>query len=106
MKKFLLLTTVFCLANFSRALAADLTPSQSEFFENKIRPLLADNCYKCHIQSAYLKATKSPRLKTAATTITPFPRPRVCALSTHQPKPQLARQEATISQTMTTSPQP
>jgi hypothetical protein len=40
--KFLLLTT------FSSAVAADLTPSQSEFFESKIRPLLADNCYKCH----------------------------------------------------------
>ena len=36
------------LAIFPSAFAADLTPSQSEFFENKIRPLLADNCYKCH----------------------------------------------------------
>ncbi len=48
MRKFLLLPVVFCLANFGRAFAADLTPSQTEFFENKIRPLLADNCYKCH----------------------------------------------------------
>ena len=28
--------------------SADLTPSQTQFFENKIRPLLANNCYKCH----------------------------------------------------------
>ena len=28
--------------------ATDLTPSQTTFFENKIRPVLADNCYKCH----------------------------------------------------------
>src|SRR5208337_3518814 len=31
-----------------RAVAADLTPNQVDFFENKIRPVLADNCYKCH----------------------------------------------------------
>ena len=34
------------------AVAADLTPSQVQFFESKIRPLLADNCYKCHSQQA------------------------------------------------------
>ncbi|MGA2245642.1 MAG: PSD1 and planctomycete cytochrome C domain-containing protein [Verrucomicrobiota bacterium] len=32
--------------------AADLTPAQIDFFENKIRPLLADNCYKCHSTQA------------------------------------------------------
>jgi hypothetical protein len=32
----------------SQAPAADLTPAQLDFFENKIRPVLADNCYKCH----------------------------------------------------------
>ena len=31
-----------------RAVAADLTPNQVDFFENRIRPVLADNCYKCH----------------------------------------------------------
>ena len=25
-----------------------LDPEQVEFFEKKIRPLLAENCYKCH----------------------------------------------------------
>ncbi len=32
--------------------AADLTPAQTQFFENKIRPLFADNCYKCHSPQA------------------------------------------------------
>jgi Protein of unknown function (DUF1553)/Protein of unknown function (DUF1549)/Planctomycete cytochrome C len=28
--------------------AAEPTPKQVEFFENRIRPLLAEHCYKCH----------------------------------------------------------
>jgi hypothetical protein len=32
-----------CLAR-----AADPAPSQIQFFENRIRPVLAENCYKCH----------------------------------------------------------
>src|SRR2546430_2403826 len=35
------------ILNF-RAVAGELTPAQMEFFENKIRPILAENCYKCH----------------------------------------------------------
>ena len=35
-----------------RALAEDLTPAQRDFFEGKIRPLLADKCYKCHSSQA------------------------------------------------------
>ncbi len=31
-----------------RAQAAGPTRDQLDFFENKIRPVLADNCYKCH----------------------------------------------------------
>ncbi len=27
---------------------ADISPAQAEFFENKIRPLLAERCYECH----------------------------------------------------------
>ena len=48
MKKILLL---LCLLA-GRAGAADPTPAQLDFFENKIRPLLADNCYKCHSTQA------------------------------------------------------
>jgi len=33
-------------------IAGELTPAQTEFFENKIRPVLADNCYKCHSTTA------------------------------------------------------
>lgn len=32
--------------------AAELTSTQVQFFENKIRPVLAEKCYKCHSQSA------------------------------------------------------
>ncbi len=32
--------------------AAELTPSQIQFFENKIRPVLADHCYQCHSTQA------------------------------------------------------
>jgi hypothetical protein len=32
--------------------AAEPTAAQLEFFENKIRPVLADNCYKCHSTGA------------------------------------------------------
>jgi cytochrome c553 len=35
-----------------RVALADLTPAQQEFFESKIRPILADNCYKCHSAQA------------------------------------------------------
>ena len=31
-----------------RVCGADLTPAQLDFFEAKIRPVLADSCYKCH----------------------------------------------------------
>lgn len=30
------------------AVTAEPTPEQTAFFESKIRPILADNCYKCH----------------------------------------------------------
>src|SRR5690349_23803019 len=28
--------------------AAPIPPAQLDFFENKIRPIFVDNCYKCH----------------------------------------------------------
>src|SRR3954471_9655661 len=41
----------FCL--FARPVpGADLTPAQTQFFETKIRPVLVNNCYKCHSDQA------------------------------------------------------
>ena len=40
------------LASTASGPAADLSPSQTQFFENKIRPILANNCYKCHSSQA------------------------------------------------------
>ncbi|HZR19430.1 MAG TPA: PSD1 and planctomycete cytochrome C domain-containing protein [Verrucomicrobiae bacterium] len=38
------------------ASAGEPTPAQLQFFENRIRPILADNCYKCHsVQSEKVK---------------------------------------------------
>src|SRR2546425_2589970 len=37
---------------FLPGIAAEPAPAQIQFFENKIRPLLANNCYKCHSQHA------------------------------------------------------
>ena len=48
MKRILTLTWSVGVLIFSKAAAADLTPAQSDFFESKIRPILADRCYKCH----------------------------------------------------------
>ena len=36
------------LGSSSIAALAPLTAAQTQFFENKIRPVLAQNCYKCH----------------------------------------------------------
>ena len=38
----------FVGAFFSSAQAADLSPAKKEFFETRVRPVLAQNCYKCH----------------------------------------------------------
>src|SRR5947209_19867670 len=38
------------------ASGAELTSAQSQFFESRIRPILSDNCYKCHsVQSEKVK---------------------------------------------------
>src|SRR4051812_31260555 len=40
----------------SPAKSADLDPAGVEFFEKKVRPVLAEHCYKCH--SAQAKSSK------------------------------------------------
>jgi len=52
MKNFLTPTFVLVCAGLFRGSAADLTPAQQDFFEDKIRPILSDNCYQCHSTSA------------------------------------------------------
>jgi hypothetical protein len=51
-----LLNRVAILFGLSLALSAtgaeQWTPTQTEFFENKIRPLFVNDCYKCHSQQA------------------------------------------------------
>lgn len=51
MKRF---AAYICLGAFTAltAAAADLTPAETQFFESRIRPLLSENCYKCHSQLA------------------------------------------------------
>src|SRR5580704_14613869 len=52
MKKILLLTTLIGASLSAHAQTAQLTTAQLDFFESKIRPVLADNCYKCHSTQA------------------------------------------------------
>ena len=40
------------LALFSTLHAQTINASSPDFFENKIRPILANNCYGCHTNSA------------------------------------------------------
>jgi mono/diheme cytochrome c family protein len=43
---------VVALAAVSQCAAAEYSAAQLQFFESRIRPLLAQNCYKCHSQQA------------------------------------------------------
>src|SRR5206468_523702 len=36
----------------AQAKGAEPTPAQLQFFENRVRPVLVQNCYKCHSQQA------------------------------------------------------
>jgi hypothetical protein len=48
----LLLPACYLVVSAGVGLAADPTPAQLQFFENRIRPVLAQNCYKCHSQQS------------------------------------------------------
>lgn len=52
MKKLLPLTLLIGAPLLGQAQSTNLTASQLDFFETKIRPVLADNCYKCHSTQA------------------------------------------------------
>jgi mono/diheme cytochrome c family protein len=41
-------TSLLLLALGGAAFAADLPPEQRDFFESKVRPILAGHCYSCH----------------------------------------------------------
>ena len=46
--RFALAAAVLAFAGFGPHLSAQLAPDQVEFFEKKIRPVLAEKCYVCH----------------------------------------------------------
>ncbi|HWF19910.1 MAG TPA: PSD1 and planctomycete cytochrome C domain-containing protein [Verrucomicrobiae bacterium] len=46
------MSVAFLLAFSSFGLAAEPSASDVQFFENKVRPILVDNCYKCHSHEA------------------------------------------------------
>ena len=48
MKKLLPISWFAGVLILTQASAAELSRDQQDFFENKIRPVLADHCYKCH----------------------------------------------------------
>src|SRR6185436_1892611 len=43
---------LFALAGAGATFAQEITKEQAEFFESKIRPVLADTCYRCHSADA------------------------------------------------------
>src|SRR5262245_58698832 len=44
--------TAVALLSTTGAMAAELTKAQADFFESKVRTVLANNCYKCHSAKA------------------------------------------------------
>jgi len=45
----------------------------AEFFEMKVRPLLAKNCFACHTQSKMGGLSLSPRVRKSSKAATPAP---------------------------------
>jgi len=55
MKKLIISLLVLGVAPAAFAAAAKLDPEQLDFFEKKIRPVLAEQCYKCHSANEKIK---------------------------------------------------
>src|SRR5215472_8422497 len=47
-----MLAAIFAAGAVWRTLAAAPDPEQAEFFESKVRPIFAENCYRCHSEKA------------------------------------------------------
>ena len=47
-----LFNLTICLESSAQQVTQQLTRLQSDFFENKIRPILVNDCYKCHSQQS------------------------------------------------------
>jgi hypothetical protein len=62
---FLRAAAILLLTLISLSARAALTPNEVEFFESKIRPILVNNCYKCHSKTSD-KLKGGLRLDTAA----------------------------------------
>jgi len=62
---FLRAAALLLLALLSLRAGAALAPKELEFFESKIRPILVNNCYKCHSKASE-KLKGGLRLDTAA----------------------------------------
>ncbi len=45
-------TAALMMISASFAIGAEITPEQRTFFENRIRPVLAEQCYRCHSHEA------------------------------------------------------
>ncbi len=45
-------SSVFAIEDAAKPVADGISAEQREFFEKKIRPVLADKCYKCHAQDS------------------------------------------------------
>ena len=52
MSRLNLVSAGLAVAAFSTLHAQNINASSPDFFENKIRPILANSCYGCHTNSA------------------------------------------------------
>src|SRR5262249_42058861 len=51
-----------CTAALRSADDGKLTPEQARFFETKVRPVLADNCFRCHGEAKHKASLRADSL--------------------------------------------